>query len=199
VVEDLDLLHAWGNGDRAAARTLLDRYLDPLARFFRGKSSDVDDAVQETMTRCLALRKALEPGSSFRAYLFAVARNLLYEQFRRASRMGTLDPEQMSLVDLSPTPSSVVQRRRDQRLMLAAMRRIPLDSQLALELFYWEGLGVAEIGHVLDVPVGTVKSRLHRARAQLRTELERVGKDDPLYATTLGELDAWESARDRQR
>ncbi len=191
MAEDLDLLHAWGNGDRAAAQTLLDRYLDPLARFFRGKSNDVDDSVQETLTRCLALRKTLEPGSSFRAYLFAVARNLLYEQFRRAAKIETLDPEQVSLVDFSPTPSSVVQRRRDQRLMLAAMRRIPLDSQLALELFYWENLGVAEIGHVLGVPAGTVKSRLHRARGQLRSELERVGKDDPLYAATLSEIDAW--------
>jgi DNA-directed RNA polymerase specialized sigma24 family protein len=74
---------------------------------------------------------------------------------------------------------------------MAAMRTIPLDSQIALELFYWEDLGVAEMAAVLAVPVGTVKSRLHRARTQLRAQLAVVGQGDADLDRTLSLVDDW--------
>lgn len=189
------LLRRWGDGDREAAATLLEQCLDPLARFFRGKvQGSVDDLVQETLMRCLARRQSLAPGSSFRAYMFTVARNLLFEQFRRAPRQAALDPEQMSLADLSPTPSAVVGRGREQQLMMAALREIPIESQLLLELYYWEELSVAELADVTGVPMGTVKSRLHRARRLLRAQLETIGRADPKLADTLSRIDQWDQA-----
>lgn len=192
IVDDLALLDAWVAGDRDAAASLLDRHVDGLSRFFRGKiGGDVDDFVQEAFTRCLAQRRSLEPGSSFRAYLFAVARNLLYEHLRKSARMA-VDPALTSISDLSPNASTLMRRADDQRLMLECLTRIPLDSQLALELFYWEELGVAELADVLGIPVGTVKSRLHRARSQLRAKVLEAGKASPQLSSSLGSLDEWE-------
>jgi RNA polymerase sigma factor (sigma-70 family) len=198
VRDDLELLDAWGGGDREAAAELLDRHVEMLARFFRGKAgAEVDDFVQEVFTRCLARRTSLEPGTSFRAYAFTIARNLLFEHYRKAGRRALFDPDHTSLADLGPTPSAVVHRDREQRLMMAAMRTIPLDSQIALELFYWEDLGVAEMAAVLAVPVGTVKSRLHRARTQLRAQLAVVGQGDADLDRTLSLVDDW--GRDTER
>lgn len=193
--DDLALLDAWASGDREAAATLLDRYVDPLGRFFRGKvTGEVEDCVQETFTRCLARRQGLQPGSSFRAYLFATARNLLYDRFKQSARGGqAIDPHAVSLADLGPTPSSIVYRDQARQRMLTALQRIPLDSQVAIELYYWEELSVAEMASALEIPPGTVKSRLHRARAQLRTQLERLDTPSVGVAQSLTRLDAWDS------
>lgn len=191
VTEDLALLDAWLAGDRVAAGELLDRHIEGLSRFFRGKvAGEVDDYIQETFTRCLARRTNLEAGSSFRAYLFAVARNLLCEHFRNTARRP-VDPALVSVADLSPNASAALRRADDRRLLLDALRRIPIDSQLTLELFYWESLSLAEMASVLEVPAGTVKSRLHRARGQLRRELETFGNGDPQLSTSLECLDEW--------
>ncbi len=193
--DDLALLDAWANGDRDAAGTLLDRYVDPLGRFLRGKVADVEDCVQETFTRCLARRQGLTPGSSFRAYLFATARNLLYEQFRKSARRQ-IDPQRTSLADLGPTPSAILGRDQERQLMMAALQRIPVESQLAIELYYWESLSVAEMASVLEIPVGTVKSRLHRARGQLRRQLEQLDQADAAVRHSLSRLTGWDDAAD---
>lgn len=191
VSDDLVLLDAWISGDRVAGGELLDRHVEGLTRFFRGKvTGDVEDYIQESFTRCLARRQTLQPGSSFRAYLYTVARNLLFEYFRKSARQP-LDAATVSVVDVAPNASAVLRSADDQRLLRDAMARIPVDSQIALELYYWENLDVAEIARVLEVPVGTIKSRLHRARTQLRQRLESLGEGDALLTTSLRHLDAW--------
>jgi RNA polymerase sigma-70 factor (ECF subfamily) len=189
--DDLRLLEAWANGDADAAETLLERHVDSVGSFFRTETSgDVDDLVQETFTRCLALRRGLEPGSSFRAYLFAVARNLLYAHYRKDAR-APVDALEVSVADLDPSPSVVVGKKRDERILVEALRRIPLDSQVVLELYYWEELSVDELARALEVPPGTVKSRLHRAREQLRNRLRSIEEDAERLETTLTDLDGW--------
>ncbi|MEM6295336.1 MAG: sigma-70 family RNA polymerase sigma factor [Myxococcota bacterium] len=189
------LLERWSSGDEHAAEVLLQRCLDPLTRFFSAKtSSPVEDLVQETLVRCVARRANLQPGSSFRAYMFTVARHLLYEEFKKASRRATLDPEATSLADLGTSPSSACARDQRKRLMQQALREIPLQSQLILELFYWEGLSVGEVADALDVPPGTVKSRLHRARGQLKLQLAKVGVGHPALAETLERVERWADA-----
>lgn len=74
-------------------------------------------------------------------------------------------------MDLAPGLSSVAVQRAEQRLLVAALQRIPLDLQMAIELYYWEELSVAELATALEIPPGTVKSRLHRARELLRQEM----------------------------
>ena len=90
-----------------------------------------------------------------------------------------------------PSPSTLAAAREEHRLLLAALRRLPISMQVALELFYWEGMGVAEIGEVLGIPVGTVKSRLQRARSRLEAIVAELAASEPLRRSTLGGFERW--------
>jgi DNA-directed RNA polymerase specialized sigma24 family protein len=78
----------------------------------------------------------------------------------------------------------------NQKLLLA-LRRIPLDSQVALELHYWEAMTAAEIGEVLDVPLGTAKTRLRRAKQLLEAELLALDVARERWDPTGSGLDTW--------
>ena len=74
------------------------------------------------------------------------------------------------------------------------MRRIPVDCQVVLELLYWEELTTVEMAAVLEIPEGTVKSRLRRGRALLREAIEALASSPDLAGSTLLGIETWASA-----
>jgi RNA polymerase sigma-70 factor (ECF subfamily) len=174
---DIELLDAWCAGDNLAGDALIRRHFDAICRFFRSKlGEDVEDLIQRTFQICTVRRRELTPEGSFRGFLFGVARNLLLDHLRRLYRRGEHDDiHNMSLRDLGTTPSEAVARDERERLIHEAMRRIPLEQRLLLELAHWENLSGREIAQALEIGENTVRSRLSRARAALREELERLG------------------------
>ncbi|WP_394825467.1 RNA polymerase sigma factor [Pendulispora albinea] len=172
--DDLALLDRWSGGDEAAGKLLLKRYFDVLYRFFANKiSSDTDDLVQQTMMALLAARDRFEARSTFRAYLLSIARFQLYEHLRRRKRAAELfEYDTVTAFDLDPSPSTRAAERRDHELLLGALRRIPLNFQIALELHYWEDLSGPELAQVLGVPVDTAYSRVRKARELVRRQLK---------------------------
>ena len=171
---DMDLLHRWADGDRAAAAELFDRHVEVLTRFFRNKVSDaVDDLVHTTFLACLERPRGFAGRSSFRSYLLSVARFTLYRHYRNVGRLtNRAGFNTTSRFHLGPSPSVVAVREQEDDNLLRALRHIPLDHQLVLELLYWEEMSCAEIAQVLDVPVNTVYNRVHRAKQRLRVALE---------------------------
>lgn len=174
---DRVLLARWRDGDHAAARRLIDRYTPRLIRFFTGKTGEgVDELVQETLAACVgAYAKVVDDGdrNRFGAFVFTVARRKLLNHYRHWRRHGArFDPMTHSVVDLGARASTALARQQRRGRLHEALRQLPLDAQIALELHYWEGLRVAEIAAVVDAPVGTVKARLARARKQLRARLD---------------------------
>ncbi|MCX4247089.1 RNA polymerase sigma factor [Paraliomyxa miuraensis] len=174
---DAELLVAWRQGDAAAGNELLQRYFQPLLRFFRHKvQSGVEDLIQHTMLDCVERRDAIEERAGFRGYLFAIARGKLFDHLRREYRRPALDDiSEHSLLDLGTSPSSAIARDERRAKIAAALAGIPLDHQIALELAYWEQLSGPEIAAVLGIPANTVRSRLARARQQLRERLGAMG------------------------
>jgi RNA polymerase sigma factor (sigma-70 family) len=176
---DGELVQAWRRGDKAAADVLIRRYGPRLYNFFAGKvGRGADELCQETLHDCVAALEQLEPDGSrdsFRGFLFAAARRRLLDHYRTREHQGqhAIDPLERSLADLEPGMSEAVAAREDQRRLALALRRLPLDFQVALELSYWEGLTVAEIGRVVEAPESTIEARLVRARKQLQALLER--------------------------
>jgi RNA polymerase sigma factor (sigma-70 family) len=188
---DFELLEAWRGGDREAGAELFDRHFSAMYRFFRGKVDDgLDDVIQTVFLACLKSTVPLRRDATFRSYLFTVAKNELYRRFRERRRQGDADVSLSALADLGASPPSIVARAQEQRLLLAALRRIPLELQIIVELHYWEELSGPELAEVLDIPEGTVRSRLRRAREALEVEIGKVARDE-LLRSTLGGFDSW--------
>lgn len=187
---DDELFRAWQAGDRRAGEALFERHYDALDRFFLNKVGDrAGDLVQRTFVACIEAASRFRGDASFRTFMFAIARNQLLKHLRDHGReRERLDPAVTSICDLDPSPSVVAARREQERLLLAALRRLPIDEQIALELHYWEQLSATEIAAVLEIPVGTAKSRLRRARDRLEAAL---AGPDPARAATLDDLERW--------
>lgn len=175
---DDTLLARWRHGDASAGSRLIARHFTAVARVFRYKADDaLDDLVQQTFLTCIERRDVVVAGGGLRPFLLGVAYNLLKRHFeRKFGPRGRVDPMTTSMRDLDGgSPSSVVALASEQATLVAALRELPLDQQLALELFYWEDLSAPQIAEVLGIPEGTVRSRLRLARERLR---ERLGAID---------------------
>lgn len=168
------MLQRWRDGENEAGSTLLRRYFDNLHRFFASKVDDeVEDLIQATMLACVKYQESLEGVRSFKAYLFTVARNALYRHLRGRAKHGEVDFGVTSVVALGISPTSIIARREREQQLITALRSLPLELQLIVELHYWEGLSTSELAGVIDLPHGTAKSRLRRARRLLAEALER--------------------------
>ena len=191
--DDFDLLERWREGDQKAGSALLRRHFDSLQRFFTNKVGDeASDLIQKTMEALVKSRDRFRGDSSFRTYMFAIARNELYGYLRKARKERALfDPDSHSIHDMGGSPSKAVEAQRENKLLFEALRRLPVDLQVALELFYWEGLEGAELAEVLEVPLGTVKSRLRRGKELLRKHMERLAKTGAELEKTKGDLEQW--------
>jgi RNA polymerase sigma factor (sigma-70 family) len=189
---DDSLLEAWRAGDRSAGEQLFERHYEALYRFYSRKTSvDVADLVQKTSLALVEGRERYRGDASARTFLFAIARNQLLVHFRGRRRDAALDFSVQSLHDLDPTPSQALFEKQDNRVLLEALRRIPLDLQIAIELHYWEGLHGPELARILDVPEGTVRSRLRRGLEMLRAQVANLATSPDALTTTLSNLDRW--------
>ncbi len=183
---DLELLARWRADDPAAGSELFKRHFDGLYRFFANKvDSEAEDLIQRTMMACVRYRDNLAEIASFKAYLYTIARNELYRHLR-GRRSEDIDFTVASIADLGPSPATVLGEQQRDRRLLGARRSLPVESQLLLELHYWEELSTAELATVLGVPQGTAKTRLRKARQQLADALEH-GPE----ATGTDRLDLW--------
>ena len=194
-MDDAVLFEAWCRGDRRAGAQLFERHYEAIARFFHNKANhDADDLIQRTFLRCVETHARIRNPTSFRYYLFGVARNVLLEYLEEKGRRQRREVPNFltsSIEDIAPTPSSALVRAREERLILNALRRIPLELQIILELYYWEELRARELAEVLDLPEGTIRTRIRRAKQLFEEEIARVAETPALARSTLCDLDGW--------
>jgi RNA polymerase sigma-70 factor (ECF subfamily) len=183
---------AWRAGDKAAGEALFERHFDALYRFFHNKAEDgVEDLIQQTFLAVVASIDRFRGEATFRSYLFAIARNELLAHWRkRGRRGGEIDVAEVSVAELSTAgPSRVLARRREHQLLLDALRTLPLDLQIALELVYWEELSGPELATALGIPEGTARSRLRRGKELLAARLGELAGDPATAADSIRDLD----------
>lgn len=190
---DLELLRRWRRGDAVAGDSLFKRHFVRIYRFFRSKvGSEAEDLSQRTFLALVENREEMRPDSNFIAYAFGIARNQLLMHFRRLGRGHETDLQSRSVADLGAKgPETGLRKGEELRLVLLAMQRLPIDFQVALELYYWEDMATGDIAEVLGVSPGTVKSRLFRGRELLRKEIEGVDAPEALCQSTLQNLNRW--------
>lgn len=191
---DVELLEGWRTGDGAAGRKLYDRHADAVARFFENKVCvGAEDLTQQTFLLLVESRDRIREGLTMRAFVLGIARNVLRDHVRKLARGRDVDPEVEAMAELAPGITTVLAHNREQRLLLTALRRLPLEHQIGLELFYWEDMDAREIAEVMGISHSAMRSRLAKARALLREAMERLAESPELLASTLDNLPHWAS------
>lgn len=190
--QEIALLYAWRAGDRGAGDRLMRRYYGRVLGFFRLRAmTAAEDLTQRTFLACTESRERLRV-SSFRAFLFGVARNMLLKHMEAESRKAqTMDEFGVGRPQSVLSPSGVVAQRREHWLLLRALDRLPDESQTIIALFYVQGLRAREIADVLGMPTSTVTTRLSRSRDTLRSEVEQLRAPVEVRRSLLSDLETW--------
>lgn len=190
--DDFELLRRWQAGEDLAGERLFRRHYQPLLRFFYNKArGQAHDLVQRAFLGCLEARQRIKH-KNFRAFLYGVARNVLFDHYRLARReQGNVDFAVLSAEDLRPTPSSALARVREVELLLRGLRRIPLEGQILLELYYWEGMRAREIAEIVGRPEATVRTKIRRSRLRLEKEIATISATPALRTSTIEGMETW--------
>jgi len=181
--DDAALLAALKNGELAAFAALVDRHQRSLINFFYHLCWDrqiAEDCAQDVFLRVYSHLDRYEPQARFTTFLFKIARNLWIDRVRSAAVHGkpaSLDGrsdagEGASLGERisarSPGPVEILARREQQAALQRALDQLPEEQRSVVVLSEIQGLKYQDIGAILDIPVGTVKSRMHTAMEKLK-------------------------------
>jgi RNA polymerase sigma-70 factor (ECF subfamily) len=187
--DDFGLMERFQGGDRSALEALVERHHASLVRYFHLQSRSretAEDLAQEVWIRVIRHRDSYRPTARFQTYLFAIARNLWIDRYRSnkaAPPTVSADKEvggegeggerlSASLPSREPEPSAEASVHEEAGRVRAAVERLPPGLREVFELGEVQGLKYRDVSEILDIPVGTVKSRMHAAVARLREVLE---------------------------
>lgn len=164
------------NGDTQACHALVMQHLPSLYAYFQGmglSASFAEDLAQETFLECWRSLSAFRGESSFKTWLFVIARRVSWRQIKR-SRRHDPDEEISESNEQAETPKQheLLWRREQKELLQEAIALMDSRFREVLLLHYMEDMSIREVAMVLDVAEGTVKSRLNRGLSQLRGKLE---------------------------
>lgn len=181
---DAELMMAFIGGDEGAFYELVRRHRGPLVNFLFRHVWDrhkAEDMAQEVFTRLFEHREQYRPQGKFKTYLYRIATNLWIDSCRRAGRrpqMLSLDQpaggedEGGSFADMVVDPYRTPQTAMDRSELMGAIKQaisaLPEEQQLVFNLSESQGLKYNEIATALDIPLGTVKSRMHLAVKKLK-------------------------------
>lgn len=165
-----------------AFETLLEPHLDALYRTARRMTRNADDAedlVQDTALRAYRAFDQFEPGTNFRAWIFRVLTTTFINRQRAIGRqpvVEVVDEERAasvydSIADDGPTPEAAVLASLTVDDIIGAMDTLPREFAAVVQMADAEGLDYSEVAEALSIPIGTVRSRLHRGRRLLRKAL----------------------------
>jgi RNA polymerase sigma factor (sigma-70 family) len=166
-VPDEDVMLQVRNGEVDMLGVLFDRYQAPLYNFYTKMTQDravSEDLVQEVFLRILRYRQTFRPGTTFRTWMYQIARNTHMDQVRRVrpeTPFGSEPVDQTSHTDSA-------QQQQETAMLQRALMHLPEDKRELLVLSRFQELKYDEIARLLGCEVGTVRVRVHRALQQLR-------------------------------
>jgi RNA polymerase sigma-70 factor (ECF subfamily) len=170
--DELVLIADAQHGNKHAFGELVRRHQKGVVNVVYQMCGDTDlaeDAAQEAFIRAWQHLPDYRPRSPFRNWLYRIAVNAAYDALR--GEREAIDPETLALVSPEEGPSAVLERQERAEHVRRAVRALPPASRAVLVLREYEGLSYREIADTLDIPVGTVMSRLNYARRWLRQAL----------------------------
>jgi RNA polymerase sigma-70 factor (ECF subfamily) len=168
LAEENVLFSRWREGDRSAGESLMQRYRPLLFGFFRRRTDEnIEELVQDTLVACIGAVDNFEARSHFRSFVFGIAhRQFLMNLRAKRAKKAIPAPDYRE-----PSPSQIFASKEQAQVVGEALNGTSLACRQVLRMFYWEDLSIDEIARTLEVPIGTVKSRLARARSMLKRHI----------------------------
>lgn len=161
------------NSEQAFERELTE-LLPRLRRFAHALSrnaADADDLAQATVERALRSRDQWQPGTRLDSWLYRIMRNLWIDTARARARAERHEAPEEEALTIGEDPREALESLSELRRAMAAMERLPDEQREVVALILLEGFGYREVSEMLDLPIGTVSSRLVRGRTALLTML----------------------------
>ena len=178
MTDDRLLLQKAQEGDRTAFEALVTLHsprVFNLALGYTGRHHDAEEITQTVFWKVWNALPQFRGGASFSTWLYRLTLNACTDHYRREKkRRGDLsldDPDLAPLRDTAPSPEEILLQREEQAILRKALAELPEQHRVILVLREMDGLDYKEIAQVLDLEMGTVKSRLARARRALRDKL----------------------------
>ena len=166
-------------GDRAAFGQLVRAYERPVYNLtyrMLGNPAEAEDAAQETFLRAYSKLATYQPERKFVNWLLSIASHYCIDRLRRKSRAPQLSLEEPLppewLTSDAPRPDEVVSKNQERERVRKALDTLPSDYRAAVVLRYWYGLSYQEIAETTGSTESAIKSRLHRARRMMATQLQ---------------------------
>jgi len=187
VTDEAQLIDDCLRGDTSAFSELVRKYQDRLFNTvyqFVGCRVEAEDVVQDAFIQAFVKLPTFQRASAFYTWLYRIAFNVAVSRRRKwrpeMSIEATRDTIGEEPLDPAESPAEALEREERAAQIHAALDKLSEEHRAVLVLREIEGLCYEEIAEVLDLPVGTVRSRLHRARGQLRDELSELLKENPV-------------------
>src|SRR5690242_7030307 len=168
---------------------------------FTNNRADAEDLVQEAALLAYRAFDSFEPGTNFKAWFFRILTNCYFSRRRREkSRPVTADLDdtpdlylyarsaEYGFPTAGPDPAAQLLDKLGTERVAAAIARLPEEYRVVSTLYFMEDFSYEEIGRVLQCPVGTVRSRLHRGRKMLQKALWQVAQEDGIISGAAGGL-----------
>ena len=182
--EDAELVRKSLAGDQRACRDLVRRYQRPvfsvLMRVVR-RAEDAEDLAQETFVRMFRALDRYDPERPFTAWLFTIATRLAIDHLRRrrvqtvsltVTQPGSTEERDIDVEDPGLKPDEVTSNAEEERIAQDLIDSLPEHYRIVVLLRHQQDLSYEEIAEALNLPLGTVKARIHRARALLKKHIE---------------------------
>jgi RNA polymerase sigma factor (sigma-70 family) len=170
--EDRLLVERWRRGEKEACAHLFARHQGAMRAFIKARTPhDTDDLAQRTFIAFLEARDRFRFDACVRTFLIAIAHRQICVDHRRDAR----DFSYLTLsAEMPASPLAQLTALESERRLASMVAALPAELCVVVLLHYWHEMGQAEIAGVLDIPTGTVASRLRRAREHLRAAFARI-------------------------
>ena len=186
IYSDEQLMSLFQGGNENAYIELVNRYKDKLINFifnYLGDLESSEDVVQETMIKLYQKKHYYKEIAKFSTWLYTIAKNLANTELRkRKQRKTTLlsqfskDDKTYDLPSNDPEPGQEIQTDIVNKIIRDAVDQLSEKFKIVIVLRDIQGLSYEDISEIINVPIGTVKSRINRARLQLQVELKHLKK-----------------------
>jgi RNA polymerase sigma-70 factor (ECF subfamily) len=186
IYSDEQLMLLFQGGDENAYIELVNRYKDKLINFifnYLGDLESSEDVVQETMIKLYQKKHYYKEIAKFSTWLYTIAKNLANTELRRRKQRKTTllsqfskDDKTYELPSNDPEPGQEIQTDIVNKIIRNAVDQLSEKFKIVIVLRDIQGLSYEDISEIINVPIGTVKSRINRARLQLQVELKHLKK-----------------------